>query len=588
MDLLSFIRIADPTKVRIGERQHDEDEHKLLETTIGSVVSLIPVSPDRSSGELKASVEKLFGDGGSGEQAEQGDSTSGGHGVGIDVVAKTSVEDVAPVQLKCQKTQKTKAADAGEPSHPAKKAVKNAKDSHANNYYCYYHYSHRYTAAVAKEKLAGSSVFGVDSLFASGSHPTPGGFFDCFGSDFLIGGIQTMIDLGSNLQKVYVPQWNVTNGFCLGDSGVCREMVDEIVPSKYFASVRGMDHGQLFTEFNVEVSRQMSLSAEVRMRAEYNIKERRRLNSVVEEKDSLLKSREQEVAYLDVVVTSVKLQNDSLADQDEKIEEVNEKFDKLYADFVEMDLHVEEKFYPCLLTTISGCRWLLTHGIKFAITKCLNSTEYLCALGTSIGKAIEKGMQEGLSAGITHGAEGRKLTDVATYNPSADADYLSALQCLQSVNFSLIAKLKMNKDASVETIMSLLRLEDALVERLGLVESQPHVDQLMVPIHHSLGQRVIGASALSLSLNVSSSRVRKIKENIANHISALRGVFVPLSDPLSAMALEGTTISPISTDDYEFAHTDGQEGTGAGVETVADESVVHFPHVSDTKLDIME
>ncbi|GKG59832.1 hypothetical protein Tco_0607460, partial [Tanacetum coccineum] len=62
----------------------------------------------------------------------------------------------------------------------------------------------------------------------------------------------------------------------------------------------------------------------------------------------------------------------------------------------------------------------------------------------------------------------------------------------------------------------------------------------MVPIHHSRDQRIIGASALSLSLEVSCSRVRMIKENIANHVSALRGVFVPLSEPLSAAALEGT------------------------------------------------
>ncbi|GKG50864.1 hypothetical protein Tco_0538988, partial [Tanacetum coccineum] len=32
----------------------------------------------------------------------------------------------------------------------------------------------------------------------------------------------------------------------------------------------------------------------------------------------------------------------------------------------------------------------------------------------------------------------------------------------------------------------------------------------------------------------------KIKENIANHVSALCDVFVPLSEPLSAVALEGT------------------------------------------------
>nr|GEX77103.1 putative transposase (putative), gypsy type [Tanacetum cinerariifolium] len=262
------------------------------------------------------------------------------------------------------------------------------------------------------------------------------------------------------------------------------------------------------------------------------------------------------------------------------MEEVNEKFDKLCADFVDMALHLEEKFYPHLLATISGHRWLLTYGMELAVIRCLNSTEYLSALGAAISKAVEKGMQEGLSAGITHGAKGRKLADVAVYNPSAEADYLPALQRLQNVNFSLIAELKSNKDASVDTIMNLLRLDDALAERMGLTESQPHANQLMVPIHHSLDQRVVGAFALSLSLYVSHSRVRNIRENIASHVSALRGVFVPLSEPLSVVALEGTegtyssahdttttlsvtfvsagTIPSISTDDYDVAHADGQ------------------------------
>ncbi|GKE13376.1 hypothetical protein Tco_1416927 [Tanacetum coccineum] len=349
----------------------------------------------------------------------------------------------------------------------------------------------------------------------------------------------------------------------------------------------------------------MSLSAEIMMHAKYNIRERRRLNSVVEEKSSLLKARdakieglnvqllvkeaeaaeairlhaeasmfeaiekslqdevrvlkdcnitlekekselnvkvaglptsvkvrEQEAADLDAMVHKLETSSAGLQDkvrvyknfidqlekfQDEKIAEVNEKFDKLCADFVEMTLHLEEKFYPHLLTTISG---------------------------PAIGKAVKNGMQEGLSAGITHGSEGRKLTDVAAYNPSAEADYLSALQRLQSVKFSLIGELKSNKDVSVDTIMNLLRLEDTLAERLGLTESQPNVNQLMVPIHHSPDQRVIGATALSLSLDVSNSRVWKIRENIANHISALHGVFVPLSEPLYAAALEGAEGTP--------------------------------------------
>nr|GFA06537.1 hypothetical protein [Tanacetum cinerariifolium] len=94
-------------------------------------------------------------------------------------------------------------------------------------------------------------------------------------------------------------------------------------------------------------------------------------------------------------------------------------FDKLYTDFVEMALHLEDKFYPHLLTTIFGRRWLLTHGMELAIVNCLNSPEYLSAFGAAIGKAIEKGMQDELSVVITHGKEGRVLTDVAAYNPSA-------------------------------------------------------------------------------------------------------------------------------------------------------------------------
>ncbi|GJY39264.1 hypothetical protein Tco_0425628 [Tanacetum coccineum] len=287
--------------------------------------------------------------------------------------------------------------------------------------------------------------------------------------------------------------------------------------------------------------------------------------------------------------------------QDDQMKVVNDKFDKLYTNFVEMALHLKEKFYPHLLTTISCHRWLLVHGMKLAIIKCLNSPEYLSALGAAIGKAIEKGMQDGLAAGITHGKEGRELTDVAAHNPSAKVDYVFALQQLQDVNFSLLSDLNCNKDASVGTVMNILRLEDPLAEKLGLSELQPHVDQLMVPIHRSPDQVVLGASALSLALDV--SRVRKIKENIANHRLALRDVFVPLAEPLSVTALTGTkvtsnvipatvdtttalsitfasasTIAPISVYDYEVVGTDDQ--------ACADGNATPFPNVDDTELNI--
>ncbi|GKF42352.1 hypothetical protein Tco_0125694 [Tanacetum coccineum] len=100
MDLLSFIRTADPTKVRIDERQCCEDEPKLLDTTVGR---------------------------GSGTQAEQGDSASGGRDEQdivvqpVIIVVTTAVEDVIPLQPRRPKKRKTIVSDAGGSSHPPKK-----------------------------------------------------------------------------------------------------------------------------------------------------------------------------------------------------------------------------------------------------------------------------------------------------------------------------------------------------------------------------------------------------------------------------------------------------------------------------------
>ncbi|GJS25691.1 putative gypsy type transposase [Tanacetum coccineum] len=446
--------------------------------------------------------------------------------------------------------------------------------------------------APAKEAPARSSLFVVGSSSAGGTDLVPGGFSDVSGSGFLVGGIRTVVDPEFDLQKVYVPQWSVTNGSCLDDGRVCHEMLDEFAPPKFFASIHGMEHDQLFIEFNVGAARQISLSAEVRMHAQYNIKEKRRLKAVVEEKDILLKTKSEEIdslnaqlllieaevaeaihfrveasrfgivkkslrdevkllkernasleeekGVLDVKVAdlaaTVKVREQEATDsdalittvckleascaglqekvttyekfvdqlekfQEDKIKEDNDKLEKLDADVVAMVLHLEEKFYPHLLNTISGRQWLPTHGMELVVTKFLNSTEYLSALGAAIGKAVEKGMQEGLSAGITHGIKGRTLTDIDTYNP----------------------------------------LEDHLADRLGLTASQPRADQLMVPIHHSLDHRVIGASALPLSLDVSNFRVRKItKAIITSGFRRLQRCISLVHPPFFQISLVGT------------------------------------------------
>ncbi|GKB19937.1 hypothetical protein Tco_0853860 [Tanacetum coccineum] len=673
MDIFAFIRTTDPTKVKVAKRERREDEPWLLETTVGRTIPLLPIAPDCGESELDASVDKLFDEGGSDTQVEQGHSVGGGDGQdtviqSVTVTTNTVAEDVIPLQPRNQRKRKTIISDAGGPSHPPKRlredhgtpsraSISGKSRSTIQQLllelcrmlrFVISSDSSQHTSAiiteaevdsfvrpsipvitvativtstadptvVVKEKVVKPSLFAADSSSAGGADPNVGIFLDLIGSGFL----------------------SVTNGSYLDDGRVCHEMVDEFAPPKFFASVRGIEHDQLFTEFNVGASRQMSLGAEVRMRAEYNIKEKRRLRSAVDEKDELPKVREREIENLkaqlllkeaeatkairfcaeaskfEAVEKSLQVEVEALKEhnttlvlqekvtvyedymsqlerfQDEKMKVVNDKFDKLYTDFIEITLHLEERFYPHLLTTIADRRWLPTYDMELAVAKCLNSSEYLSALGAAIGKAIEKGMQDGLAVGITHGKEGRVLADVAAYNPSAE-------------------------DSSVETLMNILRLEETLAKRLGLNKSLPHVDQLMDLVHHSPDQTIVGETALSLSLDVSHIRVQKIRENIANHRSALCDVFIPLDEPFSAVALEGTggtsktvpaiadttttlsttlasasTIIPIFVDDYDVVGTDNQAAVNENVanDNATGGDVNPFPKVDDAELNVPE
>ncbi|GJS04667.1 hypothetical protein Tco_0321175 [Tanacetum coccineum] len=284
MDLFSFIRTADPTKVGIGERQRGEDEPKLLDTTIGRVVLLLSVAPARAESELEASVDKLFDEGGSGTHHTNRYAPLVPLGKVL-IFSKyygrlnTDVEDVAPLQP--MQKEKGKIASPGSArswvclSGPRlfAGAVQNAKvrgepiptlpfvtssvsvtperegehhiDSEANlqtfgpaSRFVISSDSSRHSSAnfakaevdslikssapimtttttmtatvdattILKETLAKPSLFAAGSSSAGDTEPTPGGFFDLIGNEFLVGDICTVTDPDSDLQKVYFPR----------------------------------------------------------------------------------------------------------------------------------------------------------------------------------------------------------------------------------------------------------------------------------------------------------------------------------------------------------------------------------------------
>ncbi|GKB56514.1 hypothetical protein Tco_0912700, partial [Tanacetum coccineum] len=122
MDLSAFIHVVDPTKVKIVEREHAKGERKLLDSTVGCVVPLLPVAPAHTKGGLEASVDKLFNEGGSADQRDS--AVDGGHDVEIETVMKVKdivAETVNAEKPKHQRKKRPSAVGVSGSSLPPKK-----------------------------------------------------------------------------------------------------------------------------------------------------------------------------------------------------------------------------------------------------------------------------------------------------------------------------------------------------------------------------------------------------------------------------------------------------------------------------------
>ncbi|GKB48527.1 hypothetical protein Tco_0899280, partial [Tanacetum coccineum] len=396
------------------------------------------------------------------------------------------------------------------------------------------------------------------------------------GSDFVVGDIRAEGATDTGLQEIYVPGWFVTRGFELNDGRSCADMIDHFTPPTFFKAVRGIEHEQLFAEFNVSPARNLSFSSEVKdkeiesleaiessLRGEVASakehsslleKESNALNLKATSLESTVAEKDHELSDLETSSSSLSVQNQSLVNQvhelevssaglrekletykgsmkqleefqDKLMEPLKSRLAEINANFIRCCMHFQETFHPYLLNTIEGRRW---------------------ALGNAFGRAIEKGIQEGLAAGIEHGHAGRCLNDLETYNPSAEADFNSAIQNLRGLDFPLFQELSAKKDASIWDVMNLLRLDDAVAKVLGMTNLQPDVSQLMVLVCRKQEQAMIGSQVLSVALDICHGRVQKIERNLIERLPFLKDVFVSIDHPLFAEAL--TTLPETPTE----------------------------------------
>ncbi|GKC42841.1 hypothetical protein Tco_1060563 [Tanacetum coccineum] len=120
---------------------------------------------------------------------------------------------------------------------------------------------------------------------------------------------------------------------------------------------------------------------------------------------------------------------------------------------------MDNNLYPHMLTAIAGRRWVVRHGIRLAVHKCVCSVECRSALGRVISMAIHKGIQQGLEAGVVHGKASRSLTPIEACDPEIEGKYVAT-----------VAEFEGNTDATPEFSWF-----------------QPSLDQVTTPIYFESG-----------------------------------------------------------------------------------------------------
>ncbi|GKD32035.1 hypothetical protein Tco_1242813 [Tanacetum coccineum] len=174
-------------------------------------------------------------------------------------------------------------------------------------------------------------------------------------------------------------------------------------------------------------------------------------------------------------------------------------------------------------------------------------------------------MQDVLVAGIEHGKARRALSNVAAYNPSADADYVVAVSALHDVDFSLLTLLASQKDASIVNIIDSIRLEGYATETSEASKLQPSHEQLMLLIHRPKDNVRIRGDAEARRLSLSNAMVPLIEplssenspgEASTSEVLVTADALTTLSTTFAQSVL--VSVPPLSVADYKVVHAGPQ------------------------------
>ncbi|GJZ41784.1 ribonuclease H-like domain-containing protein [Tanacetum coccineum] len=275
-----------PVKVRIVERARGENERLIVTVAKHRTVTLLPTSVVRSSGELSASVEREFvGDASVGDGGDQGVLIPFG-GQKKRVIRGSERTPAASHPPKRLRADYGATGGSATGAHLWRWARDHTALLSAWSLLCECRSSARSDVPVMTEVTIVATIATTVAIPANvgKDKSAPHQFIFCSSSSsektdrtlsLFNGKVSKVFCCGSiRAEEVLVLVWR----------NLCSE----------WTLSRGMENEQLFNGILVSAARNLSLSSEVRMRAEYNILEKRKWKSLDEEKDCLLGARDKD------------------------------------------------------------------------------------------------------------------------------------------------------------------------------------------------------------------------------------------------------------------------------------------------------
>nr|GEZ89211.1 hypothetical protein [Tanacetum cinerariifolium] len=379
VDIFAFIHTLNPTKVKVVEREQQEDEPRLLEITVDRTVPLLLVASDCNKSELEASPrrqkkrktivagvgeplhppKKLKEDHGTLSEDSIGSKSRSAvqrllarvvHNaevwgdpiptlpfVTFSVSATLKHEDeghtdsVTGLNLRTISASQRFVISSDSFHHSGANIAEAEVDSFARPFVQVITAFTTITstadpATVIKKKIVKPSLFFADSASAGGTDPAMDGFADLSGSDFLVDGIRTVIILDTDLQKVDEEIKNLKAQLLLKEA-----KVTEAIHLRDEASHFEVTEKSLRDEVNALNGHNTFLE-----------KERNALDVQVTDLEDTVASKERELTDSNAQFTRIKSQNDDSADQVHELQVSSSNLKEKLSNYENLTKQLEE------------------------------------------------------------------------------------------------------------------------------------------------------------------------------------------------------------------------------------------------------